>query len=310
MVVSAGGSAGVVGRVGETAGDGIPSAFADGSAASFGEGLERLSRVVLEAAAGEGCWLERIRVGLVALLGFLEDEPAWARQVLVEWPADEVAQAACTLRVGRALRDVLEAGHGEVIVGAELTPSTALIAELVVTGVVSLVRSHLLRGEKRRLVSLAPQLMSAVVVPYLGRGAAKADREQEPAGVGDTWVRAEVVPVRPQPQTLVTLGLLASAPSLGNREIATATGLDSKQVSKILKTLEQRCLVENAWVGPATRGSNAWVLTPYGHRILELITRSFAAARRVERATPARRARRRAAAQFEAQEARSVRSVA
>ena len=44
---------------------------------AFAEGLERLSDAVVEASGREERWLERLRAGLVALLGFLDDEPKW-----------------------------------------------------------------------------------------------------------------------------------------------------------------------------------------------------------------------------------------
>ncbi len=52
-----------------------------------------------------------------------------------------------THRVHVALGEVLDAGRGSVIVGAELTPSTALIAELLVTAVLSVIRSRLLKAD-------------------------------------------------------------------------------------------------------------------------------------------------------------------
>ncbi len=48
--------------------------------------MERLSRVVLDAAGGGVCWLERIGAGLVALLGFLDEEPLWAGVLVLEQP--------------------------------------------------------------------------------------------------------------------------------------------------------------------------------------------------------------------------------
>jgi DNA-binding MarR family transcriptional regulator len=143
----------------------------------------------------------------------------------------------------------------------------------------------MLKGDGRGLVELAPSLMSFILVPYLGRGAAKADLAGEPALPAQAPPRAEVVPIRPHPRTMLALRLIAQAPGLSNREIAIALGIkpgDKGHTSRLLKPLEQRGLIENASVVKAPGEQNAWLLTPYGHRVLELITDSFAAARLLE----------------------------
>jgi AcrR family transcriptional regulator len=143
--------------------------------AAFAEGLERLSQAVLKAAQGEERWLERIRAGLVALLAFLDGERQWGRLLILEQSLEETAALAYTGRVQDALADVLNEGRGEVILGAVLAPSTELIAELLTLGVLSVIRARLLKGQGRPLVELTPALMSFILVPYLGRGAAKAE---------------------------------------------------------------------------------------------------------------------------------------
>ncbi len=275
------------------------------------EGLERLSRVVLDAAGGGECWLERIGAGVVALLGFLDDEPLWAGVLVLEPLFEEAFEGAlaseCVRRVHSALGVVLEEGRGEVIVGADINPPTALIAELVTLGGLSLIRMSMLRQPNTPLVDLAPLLMSSIVVPYLGPGAAKADRrgsaDLAAKAVSEVPVRAAVVPIRPQPHVVLALNVLASTPFSSNPELAAAVGMDSKQASKALRLFEQRGLIENARPGLAPREPNAWLLTPYGHRVLELITDSFADAGRKEHDGLPNRASRRLAA-------RSVRSVA
>jgi hypothetical protein len=267
-------------------------------------GLGRLSRVVLDAAGGGECWLERIGAGVLALLGFLDDEPLWARSLVLEQPPEQPLEGAlaseCVRRVHRALGVVLGEGRGEVIVGADINPSTALIAELVTLGGLSLVRTSMLRQPGAPLVDLAALLMSSIVVPYLGRGAAKADHragvDRAVTGVRELPARAEVVPIRPQPQTLFALNVLASAPFSSTPELAAAVGMDSKQASRALGLFERRGLIENTRRGLAPHEPNAWLLTPYGHRVLGLITDSFAAAGRKEQYGLPKRAPRRAAA--------------
>jgi DNA-binding MarR family transcriptional regulator len=269
----------------------------------FEAGLERLSRVVLDAASGGECWLERIGAGVLALLGFLDDEPLWAGLLVLEQPYESPSGGAlaseCVRQVHNALSVVLEQGRGEVIVGADINPPTALIAELVTLGGLSLIRMSMLRQPNTPLVDLAGLLMSSIVVPYLGRGAAKADRRAEAnftaAAETEVPVRAEVVPIRPQPHTLLALNVLASSPFSSNPELAAAVGMDSKQASKALRLFEQRGLIENARSGLESREPNVWLLTPYGHRVLELIAESFAAAGRRESTAPPTRVSRRLA---------------
>jgi DNA-binding MarR family transcriptional regulator len=285
----------------------------DAIAVGLQEGLERLSCVVREAAGGGECWLERIGAGVLALLGFLDDEPLWAGSLILERPLGGALVGECARRVHGALGVVLEEGRGGVIVGADINPSTALIAELVTLGGLSLIRMSMLRQPNTALVDLAALLMSAIVVPYLGLGAAKADRragaELVAAAASEVPVRAAVVPIRPQPHALLVLRVLVSAPLSGNREIGLATGLDSKQTLKAVRLLEQRGLIENARSGLASRAPNAWLLTPYGERILELITDSFAAAGRREHDGSAERALR-IAARTAARESRPAGRVA
>ncbi|MFI5091278.1 MAG: hypothetical protein ACHP7P_14610 [Terriglobales bacterium] len=274
MVARAGVPQSAFGEVFESPEDCIPAAFS--------EGFERLSEAVAEATRCEQRWLDRIDAGLVAALGFLEDEPRWAHLLILERPLERACALQCTQRVHDALGEVLSEGRGELIMGAELGPSTELIAELLLLGVCSVIRARMLKGDGRGLVELAPSLMRFILVPYLGRGAAKADRAGEPALAAQASSRAEVVPIRPHPRTMLALRVIAQAPGQSNREIAIAVGIrpgERGHASRLLKPLEQRGLIENASLPQAPGEPNAWLLTPYGHRVLELITDSFAAAR-------------------------------
>jgi len=263
----------------QSGGDRIPQSFA--------EGLDRLSETVLQAARREELWLERIRAGLVALLGFLDEEPQWAGLLILEAPLAGVAVIECTKRVQEALGEVLNEARAEVVVGPELMPPSALIAELLVGGVHSVIRSRMLKGQGRALVQLAPSLMRFIVEPFLGRGAAKADLAGKRAFVGEPLERPDVVPIRPAPRTIDALRLIASEPHLSDREIATTVGISTAKGNdlKFLRRFEQRGLIENAahakragepnaWLSDLAkrRGEqNAWLLTPYGRRVLELI---------------------------------------
>jgi hypothetical protein len=145
----------------------------DGVLVAFEEGLGRLSRTVDEAARRGGSWLERLRAGLVALLGFFDDEPEWSALLVLELPVDEFEALRCQQRTFGVLTQLLDDGAplavGECMVEPQLT------AELVVAGVFSVIRKRMLEGEDRPLVGLAPSLMAFIVMPYLGQAAAGAE---------------------------------------------------------------------------------------------------------------------------------------
>ncbi len=208
----------------ESPGDGIP--------ASFPDGLERLSRAVADAAAGEELWLERIRAGLLALLGFLDEDPQWASLLAIEARLDGPLVREGTRRVHVALGEVLDAGRGSVIVGAELTPSTALIAELLVTAVLSVIRSRLLKADGGRLVVLLPSLMSFIVEPYLGRGAAGADLASDPSAAMQAPAEAKVVPIRAHPRVMRVLDLIASAPGCSTVRSSSTSAAGMRRVAR------------------------------------------------------------------------------
>jgi hypothetical protein len=219
---------------------------------------------------------------LVGVLECLDGEPRWGRSLILE--LDDAAITECTRRVHRALGGVLREGRGGVIVGADIAPPTELIAELVTLAVFSVIRARMLKGQRRPLVELAPALMSFIVVPYLGRGATKADLVGNPEAESES--RAVMVPIRPHPRTMLALHVIASTPGLSDCEIAAALGINPEGCfrSGLLRPLEQRGLIENASPGRAPREPKAWLLTPYGHRVLEVIADTFAAAYRREEA--------------------------
>lgn len=177
-----------------------------------------------------------------------------------------------------ALGEVLDAGRGEVIVGANVSPPTILIAELVTGAVLSVIRARMLNTQSGPLVDLAPLLMTNILEPYLGRGAEKADAARGLAADVSEVSEAKVVPIRPHARVMAVLSLVASQPRLTNREVASTVGMkDRRQASPLLARLEQRGLIENANPGGRPH-ANAWLLTPYGRRVLEVLAESYAQA--------------------------------
>jgi AcrR family transcriptional regulator len=274
--------------------------------AAFDEGLKRLSSTVAEATARDEAWLERVRSGLVAFLGFFDDEPSWGRLLVLDTPLDTAVTFQCRQRLHALLAGVLErdadagpycaAGRagGSTRAGGSPALFAALAGELVVGGVLSVIRASMLEDGSGKLVELAPSLMAFIVAPYLGRAAAQAELEGKPAGAGEAPAadprpagpgpaRVEVIshagelPVRATHRTTLVLRVIARAPYSTNRGIAQAAGLaDEGQTSKLLARLQRQGVIENVGLGPARGEPNAWVLTASGRRTVELINQNFA----------------------------------
>jgi len=264
---------------------------------SLADALDAIWRAISESAALEDCWLERIRRGLRATLAYLDQDANCARVLVLEGFVGGATAVACARRVQSALAPVLREAREEIIIGTQVRPSPGLIAELLTLGVLSIVRSRVLRSDGLALAELEPSLMVHVVEPYVGRGAERADRSARPGAVrGQRQARMEMVPIRPHPRTIQALRVIASAPRLSSREVGRAVGIEnnSGHVSMLLHRLEQRGLIENASAPQTGRQPHTWFLTPYGARVLEVLASSFSAAsvRERDHALPERAPRR------------------
>jgi hypothetical protein len=241
---------------------------------AFEAGHERLSEAVHRATARERSWLSRLRAGLVAFLGFFDDEPGWGRVLACEAP---VAQEALALHCRERVLDVLRGlvgDRGPRALG-ELSPDSRFTRDLIAGGVFAVVRGCVLEDEESgagRLVELAPSLMAFIVGPYLGQAAASAELAgtcapfgEEPGAGGRKLYATR--------RTRLVLHAIASAPRSSNREVASAAGLvDEGQASKLLRRLAERGLVENVGTGQGGGRCNAWLLTARGERALARFT--------------------------------------
>jgi AcrR family transcriptional regulator len=236
--------------------------------AVFEKGLERLSRTVGEAAGREGCWLDRLRAGLVAFLGFLDDEPAWGRLLILDRSVtDAMVGLGSQLRVLSVLTSLLDNGAPQPT--RELI-EPMLTSEFVVGGAISVIRSQMLKDDGAVLVELAPALMSFIVRPFLGQAAAQA--ELSGARACDQSTPRITLPVRTTHRTVAVLRAIAQAPRSSNRQIADIAGLaDEGQTSKLLARLCERGVIENLGRGQSFGEPNAWLLTSYGQRVLRRV---------------------------------------
>jgi hypothetical protein len=229
------------------------------------------------------------------MLGFFDDEPSWARLLVLETPLSTALTFECRQRLHELLAGLLERGpdfadsRGDGRTGGSPMLLATLTGELVVGGVFSVIRTSLLDDDGAKLVELAPSLMAFIVAPYLGQAAAQAELEGKPSsgrlavaiepgpGRPQAISRAAELPIRATHRTTMVLQAIAQAPYSNNREIADAAGLiDEGQMSKLLARLERQGVVENVGIGAARGEPNAWLLTSSGQRALALIDASGA----------------------------------
>ena len=249
--------------------------------AAFEEGLARLSAAVEEAAGREQRWLDRVRAGLVAFLGFFDDERGWTRLLMLGVPVEDRTLAfRCEQRVLGVLTALMDDGSPWAI--AELTCEPQLTVELLIGGVFSVIRARLSdpEGDGGPLVELTPSLMSFIAVEYLGQAAASEQlllgsppADQPPAGGVERGVpSAGCAPIPVTRRTTLVLKAIARAPRSSNREVAAAAGIsDEGQISHLLGRLAQRGLIAKVTPRSGSRRENAWLLTSSGRRVIELL---------------------------------------
>ena len=140
--------------------------------------VERVLDEVIASCDGELSWLERVRIGLSTIVELFALDPELARTAIVEVSA---AGADARQRHWNAINRFTEfLEDGEVLAeGRELPDNIALMAAGAVSG---LIFDELLTGRAERLPELLPDLLFALLVPYIGPGAATAEMRRAAAG--------------------------------------------------------------------------------------------------------------------------------
>ncbi len=241
--------------------------------------VELITARVVAAGLGGLSWRERVRGGLWTVLCFLDREPALARVCVVQVlrGAPEVLE-----RRGEVLAwlaEVVDEGRG-VERGVSDCPS--LTGEGLVGAAVSIVYARLLNGEREPLSGLLGELMSMIVLPYLGPAAAREERvraapELESFTVPVSGVRVVLDPLRGVPMRLTyrtarVLEVVAECAGGSNRLVGEGAGIcDQGQVSKLLARLERLGLVCNEGEGQKAGEPNAWHLTLKGEQVTQSI---------------------------------------
>ncbi len=140
--------------------------------------VERVLDEVIASCDAEQPWLERMRVGLTTIVERFALDPELARTAIVEVAA---AGADARQRHWNAIvrfTEFLEDG-AELTGDRELPDNIALMAAGAVSG---LIFDELLTGRAERLPELLPDLLFAMLVPYIGPGAATEEMRKAAAG--------------------------------------------------------------------------------------------------------------------------------
>jgi AcrR family transcriptional regulator len=139
---------------------------------------ERVLDEVVASCNGSGTWLERVRTGLATIVEMFAVDPELGRTAIVEVAA---AGADARQRHWSAIArftEFLEDGK-ELTGGQELPENIALMAAGAVSG---LIFDELLTGRAERLPELLPELLFALLVPYIGPRAATEEMRRAAAG--------------------------------------------------------------------------------------------------------------------------------
>jgi AcrR family transcriptional regulator/DNA-binding MarR family transcriptional regulator len=225
-------------------------------------------------------WLVRVRSALVALLGLFDEQPAVGRLLIVESLAAGPAALELRRRALVPLVATVEQGREHSSKG---TWAPSLAGEGVVGGVLGLLHARLSdpdAGDREPVSGLSNQLMSMIVLPYLGPAGARRElKHAMPAPPpAMTMPAPEVDPfkgagMRLTYRTMLVLEVIEHDPASSNRRIAQIAGVtDQGQISKLLGRLERLGLIENNQPESHLKGEpNAWTLTSTGAQVVHAL---------------------------------------
>ena len=264
--------------------------FADREAclATVIEDILGLLSAELAAAGLEGLgWRERVRGGLLAILGFLDREPVLARVLVVQALRGGPRVLQRREAVLARLADVVDEGR---LLSVRAERCTPLTAEGLVGAAFSIVYARLLRGERRPLTGLLGELMGMIVLPYQGAVAARREQARPAPAPSSRSTRAQRgsmesvrdplggVAMRLTYRTARVLEGIAEHPGASNRQAGERAGIaDPGQVSKLLARLERLGLLANTGLGRVKGEPNAWALTAQGETVARSIRMHFPA---------------------------------
>ncbi len=243
--------------------------------AAFDHAVAMAAACVAPAYESQDSWRQRVRAGLAALLGFLDDEPCLGGVLVVDALGGGPVVLARRAQALDVLIEIVDRGRGERRAAQE--PSTTpLTAEGVVGAVLAVIHSRMLARSHRPLGELLNPLMSMIVMPYLGAAAARRELARPVArphrSPRERHDPLKDLDMRLTYRTVRVLSAIASHPGISNRQAAQHADItDQGQTSKLLTRLEHLGLIHNTGHGSARGEPNAWTLTPKGHQVQEAI---------------------------------------
>jgi AcrR family transcriptional regulator len=258
--------------------------------AAFDSAVEQMRVLAVEAYAVEKSWRAGIRSALAELLRFLDEYPLLAQLCIVHAVGGGTRLLEHRSLVIGELCEAIDLGRSQVTASRVAGP---VVAEGVVGAVLAVLYTRLLaRGagaaggysepqdDETPLIDLHGELMSLVLLPYLGSAVAGRELHKSPpparafhtasevSGAADRSAHA-APGARLTYRTVCVLRAIAELPAASNREVAEHAGIvDQGQISKVLTRLEYQGLVVNrGGSGPARGTPNSWWLTPRGEAL-------------------------------------------
>jgi AcrR family transcriptional regulator len=226
-------------------------------------------------------WRERVRLGLWTILSLFDREPVLARVCVVQSQQGGAEILAAREQLLAQLARVVGEGCGESARAEDCSP---LVAEGLVGAALTIVHTRLLRGEHEPLTGLLGELMSMIVLPYLGPVAARREQKrptpvrsvrgtrEHSAGERLTGDPLADIPIRLTYRTTRVLECVAATPGVSNRQVGDHAGVtDQGQISKLLSRLERVGLLENTGKLRPRGEANAWQLTGAGQQVARVV---------------------------------------
>jgi AcrR family transcriptional regulator len=250
--------------------------FADVEAcflAAFNWCTGRAGAALLVAYSDEQRWLDGARAGLAALLELIDQEPELARLWIVYSLGAGPRIQRRRAKALAVLCEYLDRGRLE---SAVRTEPPAVTAEGVIGAVMAVIQARLLATKPAPASELQGELMSLIVLPYLGGAAAKRELMRPPPRLSRTRLSGsstiDSVGMRVTYRTARVLSAIAECPGANNREVGNrAEVADQGQISKLLSRLESQGLIVNMGRGGRRGSPNAWELTSRGEQIQHVI---------------------------------------
>jgi AcrR family transcriptional regulator len=234
------------------------------------------TRTLLERAYdSQQGWREGMRAATGALLEATEQHRGVASVCVVDTLA---AGPRVRARRAQAIRYATVAIQcGARALGTQ--EATPLSAHAIAGGIGELLYARLLEEEPGPLTDLHGPIMSMIVLPYLGRAAAREElricaaaastANGRPSRRGDgTRDPLANMKIRLTYRTVSVLLAIGQTPGSSNQEVALRAGIsDQGQISKLLKRLMSLGLIENLGDSQPSGRKNEWLLTTRGREV-------------------------------------------